>query len=220
MNASSSSTNDKGNKVVGAVRWLCLIALLTLAGFVWYQLYGTGLQTKHAQHRLEQQLATQAPDILQPPPPAKRRQASRAPVKPATVRHYRLAEPIGIIDIPKLRLHWVYVQGTDAPQLALGPGHYLQTPLPGQPGNAALAGHRTTHGHPFYDLNDLGAGDAIRISVGRQFYIYRVTSKLVVHPDTGRSVLANSPGYHLTLTTCHPRYSAARRLIIKAQLVR
>ncbi|MGH9919645.1 MAG: class E sortase, partial [Nitrososphaerales archaeon] len=112
----------------------------------------------------------------------------------------------------------VVVEGTGESDLQLGPGHYVGTPLPGQPGNAAIAGHRTTYGAPFYDLNELTPGDMIYVTTTQGRFQYRVQQTLVVNPsDT--SVVADSATNELTLTTCNPRFSSTTRLIVHAMLL-
>jgi sortase A len=105
--------------------------------------------------------------------------------------------------------------------LRQGPGHYPQTPLPGEAGNAAIAGHRTTYSAPFGDLDQLGEGDLIRITTVRGTVSYRMYDHLVVQP-TDVYVLDPDPNRTatLTLTTCDPKFSAAHRLIIRAELQR
>jgi sortase A len=99
-----------------------------------------------------------------------------------------------------------------------GPGHYPTTPLPGQPGNAAIAGHRTTYGAPFYRLDELAPGDTIQVTTRQGEFTYEVRDRLVVAP-TQNEVLDPSEENLLTLTTCHPRFSASQRLIIVGELV-
>jgi sortase A len=125
---------------------------------------------------------------------------------------------VGTIDIPVIGLDQVVVEGVGASQLAVGPGHYPGTPLPGQAGNAAIAGHRTTHGRPFYDLNELGVGDRITVTTLQGVFHYRVSRSEIVAPDDV-AVLDASTTPELTLTTCNPRYSAAQRLVVVARLV-
>ena len=96
-------------------------------------------------------------------------------------------------------------------------GHYPDTKMPGQKGNAALAGHRTTYGAPFNRLDDLVAGDPITVTTRAGTFRYEVMEKKVVTPDEV-SVLDNTPDNRLTLTTCHPKYSAEQRLIVVALL--
>jgi sortase A len=120
--------------------------------------------------------------------------------------------------IPKIDLNQVVVEGVGVPELKKGPGHYPSTPLPGRPGNAGVAGHRTTYGAPFGRLDELAAGDSIEVETLEGAFTYRVTEVTVVSPDQ-RSVLYPTSDSRLTLTTCHPKYSASRRLIVVAALV-
>jgi sortase A len=127
-------------------------------------------------------------------------------------------QPIGIINIPKININYVAVQGTDEPDLERGPGHYVNTSLPGNPGNAAFAGHRTTYAAPFYNLDQLAPGDPIFVTTTQGRFQYNVTQVLVVDP-TDVAVLDDTSTPTLTLTTCNPRYSAATRMVVKASLV-
>jgi sortase A len=127
--------------------------------------------------------------------------------------------PVGIIDIPAIGLNQVVVEGVGTAQLRAGPGHYPGTSLPGQAGNAGIAGHRTTYGHPFYDLNAVAPGDRVVLTTLQGIFTYAADTTTVVSPsDT--TVLTASTDPHLTLTTCNPRYSAATRLVLHATLVR
>ncbi len=111
------------------------------------------------------------------------------------------------------------VQGVSDEDLRRGPGHYPQTALPGQVGNAAIAGHRTTYGAPFYSLNELRVGDSISLTdtAGRTF-VYRVSEPPRVVSPSDVSVLDPTPFAQLTLTTCNPRFSATSRLVVFARL--
>jgi LPXTG-site transpeptidase (sortase) family protein len=131
--------------------------------------------------------------------------------------------PGGVLDrlvIPTIGLSRYVVQGTAETDLAQGPGHYLGTPLPGQYGNVAIAGHRTTYGAPFWALNELTPGDRIFLTdtTGRT-WTYKVTGHLVVSPGQ-LSVIGPLKGYYLTLTTCNPRFWATGRLVVRAELLR
>jgi sortase A len=120
--------------------------------------------------------------------------------------------------IPKIGIDKVIVEGVGTNTLKEGPGHYPGTPLPGQAGNAAIAGHRTTYGAPFYNLNELEPNDLIYVTTSQGAFQYRVVESLVVRPsDTW--VLDPSEDDRLTLTTCHPRLSARQRLIVIAELI-
>ncbi len=91
-----------------------------------------------------------------------------------TIADPPVGSPVGTIQIPKINLAMTVVEGTDEAQLAMGPGHYPTTPLPGQAGNAAIAGHRTTYLHPFYSLDALAPGDLIYITTLQGTFLYRV----------------------------------------------
>ncbi len=109
------------------------------------------------------------------------------------------------------------VEGTNTPDLRKGPGHYTGTPLPGQAGNAAIAGHRTTYGHPFYNLDSVKVGDPIVLTTLQGIFVYDTTKSFVVSPsDT--TVVDNVIANQLTLTTCNPRFSASTRLVVQATL--
>lgn len=117
----------------------------------------------------------------------------------------------------------VVVHGVTEADLASGPGHYPGSALPGQPGNMAVAGHRTTYGAPFAQIDKLAPGDEIRVQdPGERTWTYRVRETRIVEPsDT--SVISSDPLGDgrpvLTLTTCHPRYSNRQRLVVFAELV-
>jgi len=127
-------------------------------------------------------------------------------------------EVMGRIIIPKLDLDWMLVEGVDLKYLERGPGHMPWTPIPGQPGNTVISGHRTTHGAPFHDLDLLEVGDLIQVETLTGMHTYRVTETLIVLP-TGVWVTKQWEGAWLTLTTCNPKNSAAERLIVFAELV-
>jgi sortase A len=102
--------------------------------------------------------------------------------------------------------------------LKKGPGHYPKTPLPGQPGNTAIAGHRTTYGAPFYHLDSLKPGDPILIATHQGTFEYRMVSEQAVDP-TDVAVIAPTADNRLTLTTCTPRFTARQRLVVVARLI-
>ena len=103
------------------------------------------------------------------------------------------------------------------PDLRKGPGHYPDSPMPGQLGNAAIAGHRTTYGAPFNRIDELAPGDEITIVTVSGTFHYSVTGQLIVTPKQ-TEVLDPTPDATLTLTTCNPKYSARERLVVKARL--
>ena len=110
--------------------------------------------------------------------------------------------------------------GTNENTLELGPGHYSSTALPGTGGNVGIAGHRTTYGAPFTDLDALQIGDNLLLTVDSKTYHYQVDSIDVVGAVGGEYVLFDRGDDRLTLTTCHPRYSAKERLIVSGILTK
>lgn len=124
------------------------------------------------------------------------------------------------IKIPSLNVDTVVVEGTGASALRAGAGHYPATPLPCETGNVAIAGHRTTYGKPFANLDRMSAGDIITLETPVGSCTYEMTGKPFIVGPRDLSVVADTPDEAtLTLTTCHPKGSAAQRLIVKAKLV-
>jgi sortase A len=122
------------------------------------------------------------------------------------------------IVVPKVGLDVVVFEGVGRETLTRGPGHMPDTPLPGQPGNAVISGHRTTHGRPFFDFDLLVPGDTIDVETSIGTHVYVVRESLIVAP-TDVWVTDDKAGGWLTLTTCNPKFSARERLIISAELV-
>jgi sortase A len=111
------------------------------------------------------------------------------------------------------------VEGTDLFSLRKGPGHYPSTPMPGQRGTAAIAGHRTTYGAPFRHLDRLHPGDRITLDMPYGRIVYHV-ERLKIVDDQDLSVLRRVRENRLILSACHPLYSAAQRIIAFARQVR
>lgn len=125
---------------------------------------------------------------------------------------------LGRMTISAIEMDEVMFTGVDRETLKKGPGHMPGTPVPGQPGNAVVSGHRTTYGRPFFSLDELDPGDRIEVETALGPHIYAVRDLLIVAP-TDVWVTDQIPGAWLTLTTCHPLFSAAERLIVRAELV-
>lgn len=212
--------------VLGAIGRACITAGVLILLFVSYQLWGTGIREAQAQNDLESefeqrvgdegeagdepQVTTTLPDAddttstsvdTGPPPPP--------PVEGDAVARIRIPD----IDVDK-----IVVEGVQVSDLKRGPGHYPDSPLPGQPGNAAIAGHRTTYGAPFNRLNELEEGDEILVTTVQGAFRYEVREQLIVSPDQVE-VLDDFGDDRLTLTACHPKYSARQRIVIVAALV-
>ena len=155
--------------------------------------------------------STDAPVTAAPP------SSAPEPAAPPPRPEFATGDPVAHLEIPIIGVDEIVVSGVGVGELRNGPGHYPQTPLPGELGNAALAGHRTTYGAPFYDIDALMPGDEIIATTYAGRFVYRVTGAGVVEPSDV-SVVAAVPGYRLTLTTCHPKYSARKRLVVTAEL--
>jgi sortase A len=124
-----------------------------------------------------------------------------------------------VLSIPKIGVEQVVLAGTDTAVLAEGPGILAGSSFPGTPGNATIAGHRTTYGGPFRRLDELAPGDRIEFSApGEQDAVFEVRGVEVVSPSASQ-VAAQTPGVRLTLVTCDPPGSTARRLVVQAELV-
>lgn len=128
-------------------------------------------------------------------------------------------EPFAFISIPDIGVDDVVMyEGVDRETLQQGPGHIETTPLPGQPGNAVISGHRTTHGRPFFDFDLLKAGDRVEVETRVGTHVYEVREIQIVQP-TDVWVADNRAGGWLTMTTCHPKFSARERLVVWAEMV-
>ena len=126
-------------------------------------------------------------------------------------------QPTAHIIVPKIGLDWIVVEGIALPDLKKGPGHYRQTPLPGQKGNAAIAGHRTTYGAPFNRIDELKPGDEIHVETVQGKFTYIVKEQQIVSP-TQVDVIRDKGDNRLTLTSCNPKYSARQRIVVVSEL--
>jgi sortase A len=226
------------HRVLSVVGKTLIAAGVILLLFVAYQLWGTSLEHSRDQNQLTRQLGRKVDPHGTSPSEGRGNeldtiQNQLATVDPATAP--ALAAPaegggFGIIEIPKIGVQQVMVEGVAKADLKKGPGHYPGTPLPGQAGNAALAGHRTTYGAPFNRIDELAPGDPIEIYTAQGHFRYEVMAPppgvgiehgpgwFSVKP-TQVTVLAPTGDNRLTLTACHPKHSASQRIIVQAKLV-
>ena len=199
-----------------------IVAGVIVLLFVGYQLWGTGIAEAHSQAALKRDFAARVAATAGHAGTADTPTVGGAPPSKSPGSSPGLPDG-GAVDhlvIPKIHLNVYVVQGVGDDDLRRGPGHYPQTVFPGQDGNAAIAGHRTTYGAPFFSLNELSLGDDIDVTdtSGRTF-VYAVSAPPgVVSPDDV-TVLDPTSFAQLTLTTCNPRYSDTSRLIVVADLV-
>jgi sortase A len=182
--------------------------------FLVYQLVGTNAVTNAGQSNLRNQLQREWSAQ-----PATKRDPQRA-----APRRVALGKGLAVLDIPKIQLvNKVIIEGVGRDELRKGPGHVPSTVPPGQLGTFGVSGHRTTYGAPFYRLNELEKGDTITVVTRDAIYTYTVTRTAIVRP-TDTQVLDNVRGSNgtlkptITLTTCHPRYSARQRLVVFGDL--
>ncbi|WP_157248438.1 class E sortase [Nonomuraea typhae] len=177
--------------------------------FCAYLLWGTSAYTERQQLLLQRQLAEE--------------QAVAQPAADGKIAKISLGKAVALLRIPKLGRDYRYavVEGVDDEHLKKGPGHYPGTAMPGQVGNFVLSGHRTTYAAPFNRIDELHRDDEIVVEAREARYTYRVTSQDIVEPNEIQ-VVAPVPGKpditpirsFITLSTCHPEYSAAQRLIV------
>ena len=169
--------------------------------------YGTGGYTYFVQKELRQDwlkaVATAKSKIKQPP-------------DDGLVTNSVGQKIFGRLKIPKLGLDVIVLEGTDRSTLTKGPGHIIGTSAPWERGNTAISGHRTTFGAPFANLGRLRGGDKLVLLTLGGDYIYKVTGRAVVRPDDV-SVIGQDFRDRLTITTCDPPGSAAKRLTIWAE---
>jgi sortase A len=234
--ASPASVHVTGERWRMAVRGLgqLLITLgLVILLFVVYELYGTGLYTKAQQDKLEKQLAQ---DWLTTPHGSVPTDISKTAPKDVPI-----GSGIAVLRIPRFGDNWhiVVVEGTGYEDLKKGPGHYPGTALPGQVGNFAVAGHRTTYEHPFNAIDTIRSGDAIVLETRTMWFTYRVhdiaagkgypevpyqeivdpSDVAVSYPVPDQPDPGKKPSLKLlTFTSCNPKYSAAQRIVVHAQL--
>jgi sortase A len=135
----------------------------------------------------------------------------------ALERRIEPGDAMGRIRIPEIGVSEVVVQGTGTGDLRKGPGHYPETPFPGERGTVAVAGHRTTYGAPFRSLDKLERGDRIEMAMPYGRFTYRVERTQIVEP-TALWVTDRVRFDRLVLSACHPLYSAAQRIIAFARL--
>ena len=196
-----------------------LAAGLVLGGFVVFQLWGTALYEHHQQAVLAARLPAvegrRAQALAHPAPAPTPGLGALAPAPGSTTPPPPVGTALGYLVIPRIGLDDVIVEGVSAAQLRGGPGHYPGSALPGQAGNAAIAGHRTTYAAPFGQLQALQVGDPIYVLTAQGLFRYDVISSRAVAP-TDVAVLDQTPAAELTLTTCTPRYSASQRLVVVA----
>jgi sortase A len=125
---------------------------------------------------------------------------------------------IGSIEIPKIGLTHPVFEGITLTVIDHGPGHWPGSAMPCQRGNTVFPGHRVTHSHPFLNLDLLAPGDQIVFHMPGRDCVYKVTGTQIVAPSA-LYVTDPTPKPTVTLIACHPKHSAAQRIVVKGDLV-
>ena len=177
----------------------------------------SALTAARSQAVADDQLEREIAAFAERPGPAADRRALRDAAD-RYERRLRTGRAVGRISLPTLGRQYVIVHGTDTAPLRKGPGHYPDTPLPGQGGTIGIAGHRTTYLAPFRTINRLRRGQTIVVTMPYGRFTYRVRRTRIVRPS---DVWVKRPvgDEQLILSACHPLYSAARRIVVFARLV-
>ncbi len=235
---------------VGNLGKILIATGLLMFGFVAYQLWGTGIETARAQNQLESEfdaLVAQSPPAEAPgfvsgdgsetapvttisdsasqpvtaPDPAGVPIGTAVPVEQQNIdTNIENGSALARLEIARIGRNDIVVAGIGTSDLKRGPGHFPDTPLPGQLGNSAIAGHRTTYGAPFFNVDDLQPGDEIIATTLSGRFTYRVTEQLVVASNEYWVVATTDPTKAtLTLISCDPKYTAQRRIVIFSELV-
>jgi sortase A len=214
-------------RVVRGLGWLLFISGAVVLLYVVYLLWFTGLETERAQRELAETWSLTVPDAPvvtgrsdDPPDEAdKDEQDDEVALGDAFAALWFERDGERIVSDDVLYV----VSGATLPLLRSGPGHYPLSDRPGGAGNLAIAGHRTTYGAPFWSVDVLTEGDTIHVvdRQGREWvYAYR-EQRIVAPADVW--VVGDDPlgsgAPTITLTTCHPRGSAAQRLIVWGELL-
>lgn len=214
-------------RLVRIVAWTMVWSGGMTLGLVGYQLFVTDLINQSVQAEAREGLVDElevrrqelpAPVLVEESPPSTVPSADQ--IEEISFQPEEIDEegvPIAEFRIPDIDLDAVVFEGVTPATLRNGPGHMPWTPVPGQPGNAVISGHRTTYGAPFYDLDLLEPGDEIEVDTAIGTHVYTVRETVIVTP-TDVWVTDPRPGAWLTLTTCHPKLSARERLIVFSEL--
>lgn len=234
--AGTGSADSMGRRIVRGSGWVLIGFGLFLLGFVGHQLFvttwfaqqhNTQLESEATEYFAEAEIdevvyvSPGSPEVVDPEDSAP---SEPTPDEPQTLL-VEQAPPEGqafaIIRIPtidRLQEGWTVVEGVTRSALKAGAGHMPTTPLPGQPGNAVISGHRTTYGAPFHELDQLVPGNLIEVETALGVHTYAVSETIIVKP-TAIWVAQHRDGAWLTLTTCHPKFSSRQRLVVFAELV-
>ncbi|PZR53228.1 class E sortase [Xylanimonas oleitrophica] len=216
-----------GSIVIGVLGELLITAGVLLGLFVAWQLWWTDVVAVREQAQILESLEWTPPPVEAPQAPTEHREAPpQEPVPP-------VGDVFAQVYVPKWGSDYVapIAEGVDKEKILdrIGVGHYPGTAMPGELGNFATAGHRTTYGKPYHLVHELQPGDPIVVRTQSTWYVYRVTEHQIVLPQQVE-VISPVPGLkpgdplpeltkrYMTMTACHPMYSARERYIVHAEL--
>ncbi|MEO6789889.1 MAG: class E sortase, partial [Ornithinibacter sp.] len=204
-------------RLIGWVGELLVTAGVLLLLFTAWQLWWTDVTS----NRVQDATVTMLEQNFQARP-------TKAPTPSAVPKELRSGKAFAIVRIPRFGTDYArpVLEGSGRDILEEGVGHYADTALPGEVGNFAMAGHRTTYGRPFHDIDTIAVGDRVVIETATDFFVYQVSGSEIVLP-TDVEVIAPVPGEPaatpltavMTMTSCHPKYSATERFIVHGTLV-
>jgi sortase A len=204
--------------VLGVVGRTFITTGLLLLGLVVYQLWGTGFEQRRAQDRLRDDF-TELITVAGSRPTTPSTTLADADQTPEPIEVPRRPNSaLALLEVPSAGIADIVVEGASVSALRHGPGHITGTALPGEAGNSAIAGHRTTYGAPFADLDEVKIGDEVRVTTTRGIFVYEIDDVRIVAPNRTDVLRAREGSTRLTLITCHPRFSTAKRLIVTAEL--
>lgn len=183
-----------------------LAAVMVVLSFIAYEAFTTPLPTRKPD--VQEILYSKVPEAI-PGPPA----------KAAPVDH---GESLAYMTIPRFGKDWLWtvLEGTDLDVINQGPGHFMDSALPGGRGNSAYAAHRATHGDPFLDFDLLRVGDSVTLAQDGAAWTYKITvAPRIIESDENWVVKPMNNGHWLTLITCWPKYGSEKRMYVRAKLV-
>lgn len=203
---------------LGVVGRTFITAGLLLLGLVVYQLWGTGIEQRRAQDRLREDFTELISTATATPSTATTSSATTNAGETDITVPIRPNSALALLEVPSAGIADIVVEGATVSALRHGPGHIAGTALPGEVGNSAIAGHRTTYGAPFANLDDVAIGDEVKVTTARGVFTYAVDDVRIVGPNRTDVLRPRGKATVITLITCHPRFSTAKRLIVTAEL--
>ncbi len=208
----SAAAKERRRRLSVGFVWVRNIAVVVILFAAW-EIWGTSLLEHHTQSQLAGQFRKDTGTTPADDRPFGLLPGTKDVTGPAE------GSVMAQIRIPAIGVDQYVVQGTTTGDLEKGPGHYMGTAVPGQAGNVAFAGHRTTFGAPFGRLNQLHRGQSIMLTTtAGETLVYDVTERPRIVPTSDTAVLDDAGDDRLTLSTSNPKYSAVQRLVVVALL--